>query len=43
VALELAYSRRAIKDLAGLPPTDRERATRRLNAYAETPDAQHHA
>lgn len=42
MALAVHYSRRGAKDLAGLQPSLRERAIRRLDAYAETPDAPHH-
>jgi mRNA interferase RelE/StbE len=37
--LSLVYTRRAVRDLAGLPPVDRMRLTERLKAYAATPDA----
>lgn len=41
-ALEIIYSRRAIKDLRGLPPIDRQRVVSRLKAYAEAPSAPSH-
>ena len=35
----LVYTRRAIRDLAGLPAADRARIRERLTAYAAAPDA----
>lgn len=37
--LSLAYTRRALKDLAALPAADRKRMRERLKAYAAAPDA----
>jgi mRNA-degrading endonuclease RelE of RelBE toxin-antitoxin system len=37
--LSFVYTRRAIRDLAGLPAADRTRIRERLKAYAAAPDA----
>ena len=37
--LSLVYTRRALRDLAGLPAADGKRMRERLNAYAAAPDA----
>lgn len=37
--LEIALTRDAAKELARLPATDRERVERRIEAYAEAPEA----
>jgi len=37
--LSLAYTRRALKDLAELPAADSKRIRERLKAYAAAPDA----
>ena len=42
MVLVVSYSRRGAKDVAGLQPSLRDRALRRLNAYAEAPEALHH-
>jgi mRNA interferase RelE/StbE len=40
--LSLTLTRRALRDLRGLPATDRQRMIVRLEAYAATPDAAGH-
>jgi mRNA interferase RelE/StbE len=37
--LSLVYTRRAVRDLAGLPAADGKRIRERLKAYAVAPDA----
>ncbi len=40
--LDIALTRDAAKELARLPATDRERVERRIEAYAEAPEAPGH-
>ncbi|MBW4091143.1 MAG: type II toxin-antitoxin system RelE/ParE family toxin [Proteobacteria bacterium] len=41
--LEIVFLRRALKDLRGLPKSDRDRVLERLQAYAADPDNPRHA
>jgi mRNA-degrading endonuclease RelE of RelBE toxin-antitoxin system len=40
--LSLTFTRRALRDLRGLPPGDRQRVMDRLDAYAAASDASGH-